>query len=35
MTEDKIKTSEQQAWILIFMCWLLSIDALIGSLLMW
>jgi disulfide bond formation protein DsbB len=34
MAEDKIKTAEQQAWILIFICWLIAMAALFGSLFM-
>lgn len=32
MTQDKIKTVSQQGWVLIFICWLIAMAALFGSL---
>ena len=32
MTQDKIKTVSQQGWGLIFICWLIAMTALFGSL---
>jgi len=32
MTQDKIKTVRQQGWALIFICWLIAMAALFGSL---
>lgn len=32
MTQDKIKTEGQQGWGLIFICWLIAMSALFGSL---
>lgn len=32
MTQDKIKTVSQQEWVLIFICWLIAMAALFGSL---
>ena len=32
MTDDKIKTVSQQGWSLIFICWLIAMAALFGSL---
>jgi len=32
MTEDKLKTVSQQGWLLIFICWLIAMAALFGSL---
>ena len=32
MTQDKIKTVGQQGWVLIFICWLIAMAALFGSL---
>ena len=32
MTQDKIKTVSQQGWGLIFVCWLIAMTALFGSL---
>jgi len=34
MSEDKIKIRNQQAWTLIFFCWLIAMAALFGSLFM-
>lgn len=32
MTHDNIKTVSEQRWVLIFMCWLIAMTALFGSL---
>lgn len=32
MTQDKMKTEGQQGWLLIFICWLIAMAALFGSL---
>lgn len=32
MTQDKIQTVSQQGWVLIFICWLIAMAALFGSL---
>lgn len=32
MTQDKIETVGQQGWVLIFICWLIAMAALFGSL---
>ena len=32
MTQDKIKTVSQQGWVLIFICWIIAMAALFGSL---
>ena len=32
MIQDKIKTVSQQGWVLIFICWLIAMAALFGSL---
>lgn len=32
MTQDKIKTTNQQGWGLIFLCWIIAMAALFGSL---
>lgn len=32
MAQDKIKTENQQAWRLIFLCWIIAMAALFGSL---
>ena len=32
MTQDKIKTVSEQGWVLIFICWLIAMAALFGSL---
>ena len=32
MSQDKIKTVGQQGWVLIFICWLIAMAALFGSL---
>ncbi|MDH3326581.1 MAG: disulfide bond formation protein B [Gammaproteobacteria bacterium] len=34
MSQDKIKTAGQEAWVLIFICWLIAMAALFGSLFM-
>ena len=32
MSQDKIKIASQNGWILIFVCWLIAMAALFGSL---
>ena len=32
MTQDKIKTESHEGWMLIFICWLIAMTALFGSL---